>query len=62
MEILHRGVPPEKKGKVYEATCRRCETVVRFEQGEGRVTCDQRNGNYVTVECPVCGSHIYREL
>lgn len=52
MEIIERGTPPEEK--VYEGRCMNCKTKVRFKRSEGKVTFDQRDGNFVTVKCPVC--------
>jgi len=60
MEIIKRGTPPGEK--IHEATCNSCKTEVRFKESEGKITYDQRDGNYVTVMCPVCNSLIYKAL
>jgi len=56
MEIIKRGQVPEEK--TYEATCRRRSTDVRFPQQEAKRTFDQRDGDFLTVKCPVCGHDI----
>lgn len=60
MKIIKKGTPPSDK--VYEGTCRSCKTVVEFKQSEGKVTHDQRDGNFVSVRCPVCNSLIHVSL
>ena len=60
MEILKRGKKPEDKE--YEATCQRCKTEIRFKQEEARITYDQRDGDFVTVECPVCNHPIHKAV
>ncbi len=60
MHIIKRGTPPQERE--YEATCRNCRTEVRFQQSEGTVTYDQRDGDFVTVKCPVCGQPIHTAL
>lgn len=56
MEIVYRGVEPRKI--VYDGTCSHCKTRVRFEQWEGIITYDQRDGDFISVTCPVCGRKI----
>lgn len=55
MKILKRGTPPEKRP--YQTTCRICKTEFEFEEREGSVVYDQRDGNYVQIKCPVCRHH-----
>jgi hypothetical protein len=52
MEILKRGQLPTDK--TFETMCFDCKTELRFQQKEGNVTYDFRDGDFVTVECPVC--------
>jgi hypothetical protein len=52
MRILTRGVVPETVPIC--TTCRHCHTVFEFLRSEGIVTVDQRNGEMVTINCPVC--------
>lgn len=57
MEIIKRGTPPEEQ--LYTGTCQRCSTEVRFKRGEASVHSDQRDGEIVSVACPVCPELIY---
>lgn len=52
MEIIVRGKLPEEDE--YEATCYRCRTVFRFQRVEARYVSDQREGDYLSIACPVC--------
>lgn len=57
IEILKRGV---LKRKFFLGTCRSCTTQVRFLEEDALTTCsDQRDGEYATVECPVCEETIF---
>lgn len=53
MEIIFRGQEPHKK--VHTGTCTNCKTRVRYEEWEGTIVYDQRDGDYIKVPCPVCG-------
>lgn len=56
MKIIHRGERPEDQ--VYRAGCWRCATQVEFQRSEATYHSDQRDGDYLAVTCPVCGSAI----
>lgn len=56
MKILQRGSLPGEK--IYRAVCHSCMSHIEFEQREGKIVHDQRDGGYVTVDCPVCGKPI----
>jgi len=60
MEIIKQGTPPSEK--VYEAECRKCKSVFRFKQLEGKITYDQRDGDFITVKCPVCGESVHKYI
>lgn len=60
MEIIKLGELPEEK--VYEAKCSNCGTQVRFQHKEGKVHYDQRDGNSIEVQCPLCSKPIYKAL
>lgn len=60
VEIVRRGILPEEK--VHEATCGNCYTVFRFKQGEAHVTGDQRDGDYMTIACPLCNKTVTKSL
>jgi len=52
MEIIQRGQKPEEKP--YRVTCRTCDTVFEFLRSEAKYVPDQRDGDYVEINCPVC--------
>lgn len=56
MKIIKEGRPPEKK--VYRGNCRYCETVIEFERIEATYRSDNRDGDYLEIQCPVCGKVI----
>ena len=60
MFIIKRGKKPEDT--VNRGTCNRCRTEVEFRRSEGEVTHDQRDGDFVSVDCPVCGHKIHSQL
>lgn len=60
MEILKRGIVPEQIR--YVSSCSHCKTEVAFMQCEGKITYDQRDGNFITVECPVCNRDINKAI
>jgi hypothetical protein len=52
MKIIKRGVIPECR--VYHLYCTNCDTEFEFEQHEAKLTRDQRDGDFLTIQCPVC--------
>ena len=60
MRILHRGTPPGDER--LRGTCTNCRTEVEFAPSEGQLSPDQRDGNMVSVTCPVCGGRIYSHM
>lgn len=60
MKILRKGKHPDET--THQGTCNRCRTEVEFLRSEGEVVHDQREGSFVKVACPVCGSPIYSDL
>ena len=53
MKILKRGIPPAEM--IYRVKCRQCNSELEFARAEAQLTNDQRDGDYLTVICPVCG-------
>ena len=52
MKIITQGKLPEERE--YTSTCSYCHTVFEYKEKEAKVTHDQRDGSYVTVNCPFC--------
>lgn len=57
MKVIKRGELPETK--VYGGKCQRCSTEVEFVRGEAKYNSDQRDGDFLSIACPVCTGLIY---
>lgn len=53
MKILVEGSLPSEK--IYTCTCRKCSTKFEFKRAEGKEHFDQRDGNSISVICPLPG-------
>jgi ribosomal protein S27E len=58
VEVVERGELPGSV--VYEVQCRNCHSKLRFKRSEAAYVSDQRDGDYLTVQCPVCSSTVTR--
>jgi RNase P subunit RPR2 len=56
VEVVIKGNAPEDR--IYRATCGHCSSLLQFKQSEATFTSDQRDGDYVSVSCPVCNSSV----
>lgn len=56
IEIVRRGKPKEEKE--YQAGCRYCGTIIKFKRGDAKYQSDQREGDYLVVDCPICTRQI----
>jgi len=52
MKILERGQIPNEQ--LYEIRCTKCRTLFQFQQQEAKYHSDQRDGDYLMIDCPVC--------
>ena len=52
IQIIQRGVLPEAIR--YKTKCRHCNTIFSFLKSDAHLTVDQRDGDFYTIECPVC--------
>ena len=52
MKIIKRGKVPTVEREI---TCSTCKTVFSFTPSEARYTSDFRDGDFYTINCPVCG-------
>jgi hypothetical protein len=59
VEIISRGVLPSEK--TYETTCPNCGTWLRLNRGEDKFTSDNRDGDFLTISCPVCNVPVYTQ-
>lgn len=57
VKILKRGsahlTTPTK-----HVTCRKCKSSLLVHKTDGKTVFDQRDGDYVEIECPVCQDRI----
>jgi hypothetical protein len=58
MKIIKEGRLPQEK--VYRTSCGNCGTVFEFKEAEAKYTCDQRDGDFYTLHCPLrgCGAAV----
>lgn len=52
MKIIKQGKIPENKS--HQWTCNNCKSVIESCLKEGKITYDQRDGDFVRFSCPVC--------
>jgi len=55
--IIKRGELP--KDRIYRCTCYNCYTEFEFTQEEGTYHSDQRDGEYLTIACPLCNRNCH---
>lgn len=60
MEIIKKGKLPSER--VFVAVCDHCSTKFRFKQSEGKVTYDQRDGDFISVKCPLCKKTVHKDF
>ncbi len=53
VRIIKRG--STRGERVYAATCYGCDTKFEFKLNEATEHNDYRDGNYLSINCPVCG-------
>lgn len=56
MKIITRGIPPEEK--LYRSLCIYCKTVFQYIAKEAKLVSDQREGDYLSIACPVCNQPV----
>lgn len=52
MKIIKQGKLPEEQ--IYHSVCNYCKTEFEFAEKEGKVVFEQRDGDYVAIDCPLC--------
>lgn len=60
MRIIKAGKLPEEK--VYRRNCHYCGTLFEFKQNEGKITYSQREGDFITTECPFCHKNVHTNM
>ncbi len=59
IEVTRRGHLPENDQ--FEAQCFKCKSEMRFLRSDARHASDQRCGDFVTIDCPVCGAPVHAQ-
>lgn len=52
MKIIKRGEVPGNE--VYRLDCNHCHTEFEIKASEAKYSSDQRDGDYLSIDCPVC--------
>lgn len=52
MKIILRGI--DKATLPTQTICSACNSVFEWARSEGEFVCDQRDGDFYWVNCPVC--------
>lgn len=60
MKIISQGSHPAQLK--YRCTCRKCGTVFEFEKQEALYMTDQRDGDYLLINCPTCSATAYVDV
>jgi RNase P subunit RPR2 len=55
MKILKRGIIPAER--IWRGTCQNCKSEFEALEKELKITHDQRDGDYASAKCEVCGHH-----
>lgn len=58
VEIIERGTVPSDKE--YDIRCKRCKTLFKFRRSEAEYVADQRDGDALVIECPLCSERVWR--
>lgn len=57
INIIERGEPPSEK--TYTTSCYNCKTKFSFQGKDAKTSFDQREGDYLMINCPVCHNPCY---
>ena len=60
IEVVELGTPPDQVE--YETRCQKCQSKLKFKRSDAKYVNDQRDGDYLTVECPVCKNLVTKSL
>lgn len=60
MRIIKQGQIPELV--LHTAICRNCHTEFEFHKAEAEAVYDQRDGNYLKINCPLCSKQCTKDI
>ena len=58
--VIKRGVPKDEVP--LQVDCRRCESILQFRPVDVERVFDQRDGDFYTFKCPVCGRAVTKAV
>ncbi len=61
VQIISRGKLPDKD-PLFTTGCQKCGTVFSFNKSDTKVFHDWRDGDYMQLDCPVCGAFVTKNL
>lgn len=53
VKIIQQGTLPELRP--YRCECTHCRTVFEFLRSDAEYVSDQRDGDFLRIDCPFCG-------
>lgn len=60
MKMIFKGKVPEEE--VYRTTCYHCRSVYEYKAKEVKRVNDQRDGDYFTFDCQLCGKQLTQDV
>lgn len=60
MKIMRPGKVEAER--LFKVTCRNCDCQFEFKHHEGEVIRDQRDGDYIRINCPTCMTFVTAAL
>lgn len=60
MKIIKKGKLPEERE--YMSTCRHCKTFFSFLKNEATYNYDQRDGDFLSIDCPLCKNKVIHSV
>lgn len=58
--VIKQGKLPEDVE--YEVECYKCRTIFSFKAKEAEKVYDQRDGDFLSINCPICKNKVTRHL
>ena len=49
----------QPENRVYRRSCGNCGSLLQFKRSDARYVNDQRDGDAVVIDCPVCGTEVW---
>lgn len=58
IEIIAKG-NKRPEDRTYRNTCGHCGSILQFKGNDGREVSDQREGDAIVIDCPVCAAEVW---